>query len=92
MESASRTKEIIEVAGATNAAETALNTAEPGELVLLQADTIDETVQWLREYVEALAAKTPDEEPASELAGDGAVGPAKLQEPLLAQAQAAVKL
>ena len=35
--------------------------AQPGELVLLQADTIDETVHWLRGYLEALAAKTAPE-------------------------------
>ena len=54
MESATRTKEIVEIAGATKAAEAALTSAQPGELVLLQADTIDETVQWLRGYLETL--------------------------------------
>jgi cyanophycin synthetase len=61
LESASRTKEVIEVAGATGAAEAALRTAVPGELVLIQADTIDETVQWLRDYLAALAAQTSTE-------------------------------
>ena len=46
--SATRTKEIIEVVGANEAAEATLTSAQPGELVLLQADTIDETVQWLQ--------------------------------------------
>jgi hypothetical protein len=32
--------------------------AQPGDLVLLQADAIDETMQWLRGY---LAAKHPEE-------------------------------
>lgn len=58
LESATRAKEIIEITGATKAAEAALTTTQPGELVLLQADAIDETVQWLRGYLEALAAKT----------------------------------
>ena len=58
LESATRTKEIIEVAGATKAAEAALTSVEPGDLVLLQADAIDETMQWLRGYLEALSAKT----------------------------------
>jgi len=59
--SAARAKEIVEIAGATNAAETALTSTQPGELVLLQADTIDETMQWLRGYLEALTARTsPD--------------------------------
>ena len=57
LESAARTKEIIEIEGATKAAELSLNTAQPGELVLLQADAIDETMQWLREYLVALNAK-----------------------------------
>jgi len=58
LKSAPRAKEIIEVSGATKAAEVALDLAQPGELVLLQADAIDETVQWLREYLAALIAKT----------------------------------
>jgi cyanophycin synthetase len=62
LSSASRAKEIIEVMGANQACEATLDLAQPGELVLLQADTIDETVQWLREYLVALAAKTPTEE------------------------------
>ena len=47
------------MAGATKAAEAALASAQPGELVLLQADTVDETVQWLRGYLAMLAARTP---------------------------------
>lgn len=62
LNSALRTTEIVEVVGANKACETALDLAQPGELVLLQADTIDETVQWLREYLAALAAKNPAEE------------------------------
>jgi cyanophycin synthetase len=63
--SATRAKEILEVVGANQAAEVTLNAAQPGELVLLQADTIDETVQWLKGYLETLAAKNADaNEPA----------------------------
>jgi cyanophycin synthetase len=62
VDSASRVKEIVEVVGANKACETTLTLAQPGELVLLQADTIDETVQWLREYLVALAARTPTDE------------------------------
>lgn len=58
LESAKRTKEIVEVVGATAAAETALTSTQPGELVLLQADTVDETVLWLRDYLAALDAKS----------------------------------
>jgi len=65
--SASRTKEIIEIVGATKAAEAALSAAKPGELVLIQADAIDETVQWLRSYFENLAAQTAGDDVAEEL-------------------------
>jgi cyanophycin synthetase len=51
VESESRVKEIIEVIGATKAAEMALNMVEPGELLLLQADKIDETMDWIRHYI-----------------------------------------
>ena len=47
VESAARGKEIIEVHGAIKAAEMALASAQPGELVLLQADAIDETMRFL---------------------------------------------
>jgi cyanophycin synthetase len=59
--SATRASEIIVIDGATNAAESALNTMEPGDLVLLQADTIDETVHWLRGYLSALESKASPE-------------------------------
>lgn len=65
LESATRANEIVEIVGATAAAEAALRAAKPGELVLIQADTIDETVQWLRGYLKNLEA--PEEiEPAFE--------------------------
>jgi cyanophycin synthetase len=66
LKSATRAKEIIEVVGANKACETAMDLAQPGELVLMQADTIDETVQWLRDYLEALAAKNPTDESLDE--------------------------
>ena len=59
--SATRAKEIVEVIGATKAAETALASAQRGELVLLQADAVDETVQWLRQYLADLTARTSPE-------------------------------
>jgi cyanophycin synthetase len=61
MESAARAKEIIEIIGSTQAAETALKSSLPGELILLQADTVDETVEWLRGYLAAVAARMPAE-------------------------------
>ena len=104
LESATRTKEIVEVDGATKAAETALQFAQPGELVLLQADTIDETVQWLRGYLEALAARSMAEsiepmlgEPGSDSSqapssSKEAVGPAEIQNGILAESHTAAKL
>jgi cyanophycin synthetase len=96
LESASRTKEIIEVVGANQASEVTLNAAQPGELVLLQADTIDETVQWLRGYLEALAAKSGD---ANELILEGMelppakkLGPAEVQSGILAEAHTVAKV
>ena len=62
LQSATRTKEIIDVAGATNAAEAALKSSLPGELVLIQADTVDETMQWLRGYLAMLAARAVADE------------------------------
>ena len=102
--SATRAKEIVEIAGATKAAETALASTQPGELVLLQADTIDETMQWLRAYVEALTARTaPDvieqvlgeaaEEPALDAAQVGvAAGEAISPPQILAEAESVAKV
>jgi cyanophycin synthetase len=56
-----RTREIVEVFGADKAAETGLQMARPGELLLLQADTVDGTVAWLRGYLAALNAPTAPE-------------------------------
>ena len=94
--SATRAKEIVEVAGATKAAETALGSAQPGELVLLQADTIDETVQWLRGYLEALAARTaPDviEQVLDEAAEIGVAAGKAIGSPgMLAEAESVAKV
>ena len=46
-----RTREIQEVRGAVTAIETALRTVRPGELLMIQADTIDETVAFLQHYL-----------------------------------------
>lgn len=107
LEPATRAREVVEVDGATKAAEAALTSAQPGELVLLQADTIDETVQWLRGYLETLAAKTapevievvlakPSEKPALAAtpvaAASEAITPAEVETAILAEAHATVKL
>ena len=102
VESATRVKEIIEIDGATKAAETALSTAKPGELVLLQADTIDETMQWLRGYVEELAANAAPEgveqvlpEPTEvplPVAAKVEAPPAEIQAAVVAEAREAAKV
>ena len=55
-----RTQNIEEINGAVNAVERALSTQRPGELMLIQADTVDETVNYLREYLDKLAAESAD--------------------------------
>lgn len=47
-----RVKEVKEIEGAIGSMEFALNTVEPDELLLLQADTIDESVNFVRDYIE----------------------------------------
>jgi len=47
-----RVKEVEEIEGAIASMEFALNTVEPEELLLLQADTIDESVNFVRDYIE----------------------------------------
>lgn len=65
-----RVKEIEEVGGAIAAVELALKTAKPGDLVLIQADTIDETVDYLRAYLKSLTStdKLPVAEPVQKTA------------------------
>ncbi|MDX1964023.1 MAG: cyanophycin synthetase [Pirellulales bacterium] len=45
----SRVRDIREIRGAVTAVEAALAMAQPGDLLLIQADTIDETVAFMRE-------------------------------------------
>ena len=49
--SASRAKEILEVPGFFKAIDTALDAVRPGEVLLIQADTIDETIDYVRRYM-----------------------------------------
>ncbi len=61
-----RVQQIEEVRGAVTAVETALRSAQPGQLMLIQADTIDETVQCIRRYVESISPEPAAvEEPAT---------------------------
>lgn len=48
-----RVKQIEEVVGAIAALEHALATARPGELVLVQVDLVDETMELMRRYLES---------------------------------------
>lgn len=50
-------QQIEEISGAVKAVERALSTQHPGELMLIQADTVDETVEYLRSYLDKLAAE-----------------------------------
>jgi cyanophycin synthetase len=96
MESAGRVKEVVELHGAIKAAETAMASVQPGELLLLQADAIDETMQWLRHYVTSRLPAEPIEavgeaENASAMAGKSA-SRAEVASPVLAEAPAAAKV
>jgi cyanophycin synthetase len=53
---ATRTTSVVEIQGAVKSVETALQSLHPGELLLIQADEIDETVNCLRHYISV----TPD--------------------------------
>ena len=78
-----------------------LTSAKPGELVLLQADTIDETVQWLKGYLEVLAAKNAEaNEPVvaepvltivEPLPPPKKLSPAEIESEILAEAQTVAK-
>jgi cyanophycin synthetase len=54
-----RVRQIEAATGALKAVETALRAAQPGELWLVQADTIDETVDFIRRYLAAVKDGRP---------------------------------
>ncbi len=70
-----RVREIHEVRGAVKSMETALSMVQPGELLVIQADAIDESVAFIRNYLasratgveitldDALGAAAPDVPP-----------------------------
>ncbi|HEX3999731.1 MAG TPA: cyanophycin synthetase [Pirellulales bacterium] len=80
--SGNRVRDIQEIRGAVTAIETALRTVRLGELLMIQADTIDETVAFLQHYLathtdgreidlrEALAVARPV---AAEASADAAI-------------------
>lgn len=49
----SRVSEIHEVRGAIKSVQAALSLAQPGELLVIQADEIDETVDYVRKFLES---------------------------------------
>lgn len=59
VEQGGRVQEIEEIRGSIASVERALSTVEPGEVLLLQADEIDVTVDYLKEYL----AKHPEVKP-----------------------------
>jgi cyanophycin synthetase len=77
VETGSRAKEIIEIVGATKAAEAALNMVESGELLLLQADKIDETMDWIRQYISTMVEQKAA---AEELIDEAVAAPALAQD------------
>jgi cyanophycin synthetase len=95
-----RVRQIEEVRGAVKSVETALQSAQPGDLLLIQADTIDETVDFMRRYLQALAAETAEEEAVAEPAEEKAAvrserkaepaGPVLAKAPVPAKAEAVV--
>jgi cyanophycin synthetase len=94
-----RAGQIEEVRGAVTAVETALRSAQPGQLMLIQADTIDETVQCIRRYVEAISPEPvlAVEEPAPRAAAPATASaevlePAGIDSDLLAKGPAIAKV
>jgi cyanophycin synthetase len=54
LEYGTRVRQVEAIIGPVAAVEHALNTLQPGQLLLLQADQIDETVDYIRHYVQSL--------------------------------------
>ncbi len=63
-EKGQRVRHIVEIRGADAAVELALRGAKPGDLLLVQADTVDETVSFIRSYLEAIAPEPVIEDTA----------------------------
>jgi cyanophycin synthetase len=71
---ATRTMEIQEFRGNLKAIESALRTAQPGELVVVQADVIDETLDYIGRYLACNdASREIDLRQALEASTNGAV-------------------
>ncbi|MGA2256814.1 MAG: Mur ligase family protein, partial [Thermoguttaceae bacterium] len=77
VEKGTRVRQIEGIQGADAAVEFALRGVKPGDLLLIQADTVDETVSFIRRYVEAIEPEPvmEDIDPTSPPA-DGVAKPA----------------
>ena len=83
VEKGKRVRRIDEIRGADAAVEFALQSALPGDLLLIQADTVEETVRFIRQYMEAIAPEpvleatiaAPTAPPADEVAKPAEVIP-----------------
>jgi cyanophycin synthetase len=53
METGSRMTDVVEIKGAIKAVELALRSVQPGDLLLIQADEVDETVEFVKRYLAA---------------------------------------
>jgi cyanophycin synthetase len=73
LKDASRAREIQEIHGAIKAVQTALDSAVPGDLLMIQADTIHETVDFMRGYLKSLGE--PVVVPVAEVAAEGEEDP-----------------
>ena len=95
MASGKRVRQIDEIRGAVTAVETALRSAQPGELMLVQADAIDETVQFVRRYVQSITAEpvlpVEVEKPQTAQTAES-LESAKMADALLARAPAIAKV
>jgi cyanophycin synthetase len=95
VESGKRTRQIDEIHGADAAVELALGSARPGDLMLIQADTVDETLQFIRRYIESITPEPAVEDIAAppQLAGKPATAqPAEIVPPELAPAPTVAKV
>ena len=89
VESGNRVKQIDEIRGADAAVELALRSAQPGDLMLVQADTVDETLQFVRQYLESITPEPVVEEEAAQTPGKA---PETITNTVVAQAPSIAKV
>ncbi|MBL8828241.1 MAG: cyanophycin synthetase [Planctomycetaceae bacterium] len=69
LDNGSRVEDVIEVVGSVKAVEAALRSAQAGDLLLIQADVIDETVDFMQKYLSSRQAEGRETSIAELLAG-----------------------